>query len=206
VCLGKQQQVSHASQPQGVHSLNNQVNMQMSNQEHQLTGVTPSNPDGSITITPAIWAKMQTLLALLPEQQDVAKSIALPPDKPSTSLLASLPASPADDSCDPADVPPSEALDEKESDINDSLPNSNRSGNANEDVSAPSFININRDPIPDNNLISNKPDSVADKAPSPPGNTAPLKVISNIEGYKYTTVGQFFIFTEYQSSSDMTEY
>ncbi|PLW58604.1 hypothetical protein PCANC_00016 [Puccinia coronata f. sp. avenae] len=163
--------------------------MQMSNQEHQSTGVTPSNPDGSITITPAIWAKMQTLLALLPEQQDVAKSIALPPDKPSTSLLASLPASPADDSFDPADVPPSEALDEKESDINDSLPNSNRSGNANEDVSAPSFININRDPIPDNNLISNKPDSVADKAPSPPGNTAPLKVISNIEGYKYTTVG-----------------
>jgi hypothetical protein len=66
VCLGKQQQVSHASQPQGVHSLNNQANMQMSKQERQLTGVTPSNPDGSITINPAIWEKMQTLLALLP--------------------------------------------------------------------------------------------------------------------------------------------
>ncbi|PLW41951.1 hypothetical protein PCANC_11085 [Puccinia coronata f. sp. avenae] len=111
-----------------------------------------------------------------------------PPDKPSTSLLALLPASPADDSFDPADVPPLEALDEKESDINDSLPNSSRSGNANEDVSAPSFIN-NCDPIPNNNLIANKPDSVADKAPSPPGNTAPLKVISNIEGYNFTTGG-----------------
>jgi hypothetical protein len=64
---------------------------------------------------------MQTLLALLPEQQDIGKSIALPPDKPSTSLLALLLASPADDSFDPADVPPLEALDEKESDINDSL-------------------------------------------------------------------------------------
>ncbi|PLW38335.1 hypothetical protein PCANC_24617 [Puccinia coronata f. sp. avenae] len=131
---------------------------------------------------------MQTLLALLPEQQDLGKSLALPPDKPSTSLLALLLASPANDSFDPADVPPSEALNEKESDINDSLPNSNCSGNANEDVSAPSFIN-NCDPIPNNNLIANTPNSVADEAPSPPGNTSPLKVISNIEGYNYTTGG-----------------
>jgi hypothetical protein len=126
MCPGKQQQVSHASQPQGVHSLNNQANMQISNQEGQSTGITPSNPDGSITIAPAFWTKMQTLLALLPEQQDVEKSITLPPGKPSTSLLALLLASPGNDSFDPADVPPSEALDEKESDINDSLPNSNR--------------------------------------------------------------------------------
>jgi hypothetical protein len=134
---------------------------------------------------------MESLLALLLKQQDVGKLISLPPDNPSTNLPALLLASPANESSNPADVPPSEALDEKESDINNSIPNSICLGSANEDVSAPLFINTNCNLIPDNNPIANKPNSVANKPPSLPGNTSPLEFISNIEGYNYTTGGQF---------------
>ncbi|PLW43815.1 hypothetical protein PCANC_18382 [Puccinia coronata f. sp. avenae] len=60
----------------GVHSL------EISKHKIPSTVVTPSSTGGGITVPPAIWAKMQPLLALLPDQTKQAESTSLPPEKP----------------------------------------------------------------------------------------------------------------------------
>ncbi|PLW39401.1 hypothetical protein PCANC_14868 [Puccinia coronata f. sp. avenae] len=135
------------------------------------TVVTPSSTGGSITVPPAIWAKMQLLLALLPDQTKQAESTSLPPEEPPAAL------SPAINHPD-AEVDSSlEASIYQESSLNCPIANSNAS--IHNSQASSSWIDTNHNQTADIDVIPNKNFKA----------TTPLVVITDIEGYNFSTSG-----------------
>jgi hypothetical protein len=146
----------------------------MPNQEVCSTITTTSSTSSGITVSTAIWAKMQSLLTLLPDPETQEESTSLPPEDPpaAPSPAINFYTNPAVES------PNSKASIDGESNKDILLPNSNTMTTGKTE-SAPLSINTDGDhnqipsidPIADKNLVAN-------------GQTTPLLVITDMKGYR----------------------
>jgi hypothetical protein len=147
----------------------------MPNQEVCSTITTTSSTSSGITVSTAIWAKMQSLLTLLPDPETQEESTSLPPEDPAPAA----PSPAINVYTNPAvESPNSKASIDGESNKDILLPNSNTMTTGKTE-SAPLSINTDGDhnqipsidPIADKNLVAN-------------GQTTPLLVITDMKGYR----------------------